>query len=48
MPTADVLISYVHTGCIVRVADRRAAHRTPVEREFRAAFSAAGWSVLDR
>jgi hypothetical protein len=48
VPTADVLISYTHNGCVVRVADRRAEHRTQVEREFKAAFIAAGWSVIDR
>ncbi|MFJ2746184.1 hypothetical protein ACIO3O_41720 [Streptomyces sp. NPDC087440] len=43
--SADVLISYTHTGCVVRVADHRANHRAEVEQEFRAAFTAAGWSV---
>ncbi|MFJ4343520.1 hypothetical protein [Streptomyces sp. NPDC088915] len=48
VPTADVLISYTRTGCIVRVADRRADHREEIEETFSAAFLAAGWEVTYR
>ncbi|MFC7979755.1 hypothetical protein ACFUT3_31540 [Streptomyces cinereoruber] len=48
VPAADVLISYTRTGCIVRVADRRTAHRETIEEAFTAAFLAAGWGVTHR
>ncbi|MER7914599.1 hypothetical protein [Streptomyces sp. NPDC096068] len=48
VPPSDVLISYTRTGCIVRVADRRAAHRETIEKTFSAAFLAAGWEVTHR
>ncbi|WP_369266148.1 hypothetical protein [Streptomyces harbinensis] len=46
--TEDVLISYTSRGCTVRVAEHRAAHRSAVERAFRAAFTAAGWGTEDQ
>ncbi|GAA4799462.1 hypothetical protein [Streptomyces ziwulingensis] len=42
---ADVLVSYTYHGCIVRVADRSAAHRDGIEEVFRSVFTAAGWGV---
>jgi len=48
VPTADVLISYTFSGCIVRVAERRVQHRDVVERAFWDAFEAAGWGVTHR
>ncbi|MFF3196712.1 hypothetical protein [Streptomyces misionensis] len=48
VPPADVLISYTHSGCIVRVADRSARHREAMEEIFRNAFVAAGWGVWVR
>ncbi|MEU3978433.1 hypothetical protein [Streptomyces bacillaris] len=46
--SADVLISYHHSGCIVRVAERRAVHQEVVEAEFQRAFAEAGWGVRVR
>ncbi|MGW1595262.1 hypothetical protein [Streptomyces sp. NPDC002343] len=48
VPSADVLISYTASGCIMRVADSRAGHREVVERAFWDAFTAAGWGVSYR
>jgi hypothetical protein len=48
VPPSDVLISYTARGCIVRVADRSAAHREPVEQAFWDAGIAAGWGVARR
>ncbi|MEU3978436.1 hypothetical protein [Streptomyces bacillaris] len=48
VPSSDVLISYTYSGCIVRVAERRAAHWDVVEAEFQRAFLAAGWGVTVR
>ncbi|WP_030747586.1 hypothetical protein [Streptomyces sp. NRRL F-5135] len=45
VPSSDVLISYCHSGCTVRLADHRAAHRDAVESALRQAFTAAGWGV---
>ncbi|MYV63276.1 hypothetical protein GTW37_32790 [Streptomyces sp. SID4931] len=45
VPSDDVLISYHHRGCTVRVAECRAVHRQAVEDAFAKAFTDAGWGV---
>ncbi|MEU3423602.1 hypothetical protein AB0F39_34515 [Streptomyces murinus] len=48
VPPVDVLIAYTAHGCVVRVAERSAAHRADIEAAFSSAFGAAGWGVAVR